>query len=336
MVEKIKALITGANGMLGMELKRALQTDGRFDIVLTDIKPIVEDESFESHILDITNFKEVRNLLKKVDPDILINCAAWTDVDGAETNLWGARQINEVGSHVLALACERNFVHLIGISTDYVFGKHKVPIAFPLVPTHPPSPSSIYGTTKLNGEKAQLENYPESTIIRTSGLHSSFGKNFVKIIAEKVINGDELRVISDQNTIPTSAKHLAEFITTLAYKITVKGNVPGILHYVNGGKTDWFTTAKFISKFLTGDDSKIKEIKTEDVSQKAERPKWSILDCEDTKLKINVKIPFWTDAIENTLSELYPDIYQKRKSENDHKNLEWVNADHKCPYNKLT
>ena len=235
-------LVTGCNGQLGSELKELVSNYQDYNFLFTDIKE-----------LDITNHTDVADFIYRNNINIIINCAAYTAVDKAESEPEISNAINNLAVANFARISKKKNIKLIHISTDYVFdGKnHK-----PYVETDIPNPQSVYGQTKLDGELAiQKINPTNSIILRTSWVYSRFGNNFVKTMLRLAENRDEISVVSDQMGSPTNAYDLAHVILAIIPKI--KNKDVELFHYSNEGVTNWYEFAKAIFKIT---QTKIKVI----------------------------------------------------------------------------
>lgn len=260
-----KILVTGANGQLGSELKELAGKYPNFDFVFTDIADFPLDNSTEI----ITNFN-------RIQPDIVINCAAYTAVDKAEQDQETADAVNHLAIATLATLCKDSAAKLIHISTDYVFdGTSSVAYKEDDVP----NPKSVYGVTKLAGEIACSTNCPDSVIIRTAWVYSEFGANFVKTMLRLMTERDSLGVVNDQIGSPTYAADLAQVILTI---LDSNKWQPGIYHYSNEGEISWFDFATDI-KEIAKKSCEIKGIPASSYPTPAARPAYSLLD----KSKIN-------------------------------------------------
>lgn len=281
----MKVLVTGANGQLGSEIR----------FVSGEFKDL-EFGFADKNAVDICDFEAVQKALNGYDA--LINCAAYTGVDKAESEADKAFAINEKGALNLARACEKFGVKLVHISTDYVFdGK-----AYQLIPENAPTaPLSVYGKSKLAGEKAILsQNLAHSCIIRTSWLWSEFGTNFVKTIAHLAKERDEISVVSDQIGSPTNARDLARAICVILPKLSeIKG--VEIFHYANLGVASWYDFAYEIVHFLKRNypaiSCKVKAIKSSEYKTAATRPFYSVLDTSKIKAHFGIEIPHWKESL---------------------------------------
>ncbi|PHQ65689.1 MAG: dTDP-4-dehydrorhamnose reductase [Sulfurimonas sp.] len=282
-----KVLVTGSNGQLGSEL-RELSSRYKYDFFFTD-----------RNTLDITNKQSIIDFVYKYKIDIIINCAAYTAVDKAETEKDLADAINhQAVKHLAQISKDKN-IKLIHISTDYVYdGKnHK-----PFIETDDTSPNSVYGATKLGGETAMQKINPKnSIIIRTSWVYSSFGANFVKTMLRLGNEKDELGVIFDQVGTPTYAKDLATTILEILPKI--KNSNVEVYHYSNEGVLSWYDFAKEIME-MAKLDCNINPIETKDYPTPASRPHYSLLNKSKIKETFDIKIPFWKDSLDACLKVL--------------------------------
>lgn len=255
-----KILVTGANGQLGSEIRILATNYSNFEFIFTDIADFPLDN--ESQI--IKNF----NLIQ---PDIVINCAAYTAVDKAETDLITADAINHLAIGTLASLCQATGAKLLHISTDYVFDGTS-PLAYNEDAT--PNPKSVYGVTKLAGEIACSKNCPDSIIIRTAWVYSEFGNNFVKTMLRLMDDRDTLNVVNDQIGSPTYAADLAQAILTILDSTKWEA---GMYHYTNEGEISWFDFAVDI-KTLAQKSCEIIGIPASSYPTPAERPAYSLLD----------------------------------------------------------
>ena len=256
-------LITGGSGQLGIALSQELGQRGLLF------------NSWSSQDLDITQGPIVRDVVAKLSPKVIINCAAWTDVDSAESNELQASRVNCDGAENVALAAKSCGAKLIHISTDYVFsGESQTSwqVADEI------NPKSAYGRTKAEGESRVLGAYPENSfIVRTAWLYSPWGKNFAKRMTKLAIKGEgEVRVINDQVGQPTSAPDLAKQLVELG----LSNSHVGIYHGTNSGQATWFDFAVEIFRLVGEDASRVVPISTTDLSRPAKRPTFSVLSHE--------------------------------------------------------
>jgi len=274
-----KILITGSNGQLGSELKALSSQYMGISFVFTD-----RDE------LDITNADAVHAFLAGAGFSALINCAAYTAVDKAETEKETAFAINALAAGILASACKKSGVKFVHVSTDFVFDGT---LSHPLVETDVPNPLSVYGATKLAGEERVMEHNSDAIIIRTSWVYSSFGNNFVKTILRLCKEREQLGIIYDQVGTPTYACDLAALIMAI-----VTGNEwhAGLFHYSNEGVASWYDFAIAI-RDMAGLKTQILPIETSGYPTPAVRPKYSVLNKKKIKDTYKIKIPYWRDSL---------------------------------------
>ncbi|WP_172919182.1 dTDP-4-dehydrorhamnose reductase [Capnocytophaga canis] len=275
-------LVTGASGQLGSEIQHIENKIGNY--FFTDASD-----------LDISDRKAVSDFVVKNNIEIVINCAAYTNVDKAEGDLQTANLINHIAVGNLAEVCKENNAVLIHISTDYVFGGTK---NTPYTETDPTAPLGVYGKTKLDGEKAIQNIDAEYIIIRTSWLYSlSFGHNFVKTIQRLSSERSELKVVFDQVGTPTNARDLAKFIVHIIEKDLYKGK-RDVYHFSNEGVCSWYDFATEIVR-LSGNNCIIKPCLSDEFPSKVKRPNYSVLDKSKLKNDFNYTILHWKEALES-------------------------------------
>lgn len=279
-------LVTGANGQLGKELQQLEANWPAFKFLFLSR----ED-------LPIHHFELVRNFFKGCKPAVLINCAAYTAVDKAEQERDLAYQINAEAVGVLAAVCAANECRFIHVSTDYVFDGTAT---CPYKEEDLTAPQSVYGQTKLEGERQALLVNPNAVIIRTSWVYSSFGKNFVKTIIRLLQDKPQISVVQDQLGSPTYAADLANAILQVASSNTW---IPGIYNYSNTGIISWFQFAIEIGK-LSGLTTPIKGISTAEYPTPAKRPAWSVLDTTKIVATYGVIIKDWKESLGQCMREL--------------------------------
>lgn len=282
----MKILVTGANGQLGSELRLISTNYQNFDWVFTDIKE-----------LNLVDLDDLEKNLSIIFPDFIINCAAYTNVDGAERERELSNIINYKAVDILSKWSFVNKKKLIHISTDYVFdGKSKIP----LTEKSQTNPINYYGITKLKGEEVCQLNDSESIIIRTSWVYSSFGKNFVKTILSLMKKLNSINVVSDQIGSPTYAADLANVIMTI---INSKKWISGIYNFSNEGKTSWYDFAIKIRE-ICNLKAEILAVETSFFKVEALRPKYSLLDKSKIKKTYKIKIPHFETSLEKCLLSL--------------------------------
>ena len=256
-------LITGGSGQLGISVLQELSERG------------INFYAWNSREFDITQGTKVRDLIADLSPALIINCAAWTDVDGAENHEVDASRINSDGPENLAIAAKLRRSKLIHVSTDYVFsGESQTPwqVADEI------NPQSAYGRTKAQGESRVLATYPDNSfIVRTAWLFSPWGKNFAKTITKQAIKGEnEVRVVNDQIGQPTSVSDLAKQLVELG----LSNSPAGIYHGTNSGKATWFEFAQEIFKLTGAEVGRIIPVSSSEYPRPAERPSYSVLSHE--------------------------------------------------------
>ena len=253
-------LITGGSGQLGIAVSQELDDHG------------ILFEAWSSQDLDITQGPIVRDLIAKLSPKVIMNCAAWTDVDGAENSELQASRVNKDGAENIAIASKECGAKLIHISTDYVFsGQSETPWKI----TDEINPQSAYGRTKAQGESKVLAIYPEhSSIVRTAWLYSPWGKNFAKTMTKLAIKGEgEVRVVRDQVGQPTSAIDLAKQLVEFG----LSTSPAGIYHGTNSGQATWFDFAQVIFQFAGADVNRLVPVFSSEFLRPAKRPFFSVL-----------------------------------------------------------
>lgn len=280
-------LVTGSNGQVGSEIKE-LSSNYDYNFIFTS-----KDD------LDITNEQNIQDVINKNNINIIINCAAYTSVDKAETDKENADKTNRKAVKKLAKISKEKEIQLIHISTDYVFDgtAHK-----PYCEEFQTNPNTVYGQTKLNGELEMVEINPHnSIIIRTSWVYSSFGSNFVKTMLRLAKEKMELGVIFDQIGTPTYAADLAKIILDIVPQIN--NNKVTLYNYSNEGVLSWYDFAKEIMK-MAKLDCKINPIETFQYPTPATRPHYSLLNKLKIKKEFNIEIPYWKDSLERCLQKM--------------------------------
>ena len=289
----MKILVTGANGQLGRELRIVAQ-DSADKYIFTDV---VEAEGLETLRLDITDIEAVRALVKAQGIDVIVNCAAYTNVDKAETDVELAELLNAKAPENLAIVMKEAGGLLVHISTDYVFGKevYNTPCREDMVGT----PTGVYGITKLRGERNILETGCKSVIIRTAWLYSEFGKNFVKTMLNLTATRPELKVVFDQVGTPTYAYDLAQAIVAI-----LKEPKTGIYNYSNEGVCSWYDFARMIAEYSGHKDCIIMPCHSDEFPSPVKRPAYSVLDKTKIKETYGIEIPYWTDSLRKCINNL--------------------------------
>jgi dTDP-4-dehydrorhamnose reductase len=287
-------LITGGSGQLGIAVSQELEKHG------------IEFYAWNSRDLDITQSSTVSETIEKLSPTVIINCAAWTDVDGAETNEIDASRVNSDGPENLAFASKLCNSKLIHVSTDYVFsGESQTPWQI----EDEINPQSAYGRTKALGESRVLGTYPEcSFVVRTAWLYSPWGKNFAKTMTKLALKGDgEVRVVNDQVGQPTSASDLAQQLVELGESTSPAS----IYHGTNSGQATWFEFAREIFKLAGADVARVIPVSSSENPRPAMRPSYSVLS-HDAWANTSVKpMRDWRIA----LADAMPSIISAVKAE---------------------
>lgn len=282
----MKILITGAYGQLGNELNLLSKNYPGWEFVFTDVDS-----------LDITDEEQVKNFIADNNFDLVINCAAYTAVDKAESDFKNAQKVNALAPKLLAKYSKANGAKLIHVSTDYVFAGDA---HLPYEETDEVAPNGAYGKTKLEGEQnCQTEN-PETVIIRTAWLYSAFGNNFVKTLLRLGAERDVLDVVYDQVGSPTYAADLAQAILKVAES---ENFVPGIYHYSNEGVTSWYDFALAIFE-ISGVDCKAIPVLSENFPSPVKRPAYSVLNKAKIKGTYNLEVPYWRDSLKICIKHL--------------------------------
>lgn len=281
-----KTVVFGASGQLGQCIESVAALKG--------ISSIVFPPESEADILDTNCLDKV---FKQYKPAYVINCAAYTAVDKAEDDVDIAEKINKTGAGNLASQCKIHGAVLIHISTDFVF---KGDVAKPLKEDDEASPISVYGQTKLDGEKVVSAMLKEHFIIRTGWLYSEYANNFVKTMLKLGGERDELKIIVDQVGTPTYAIDLAEFILLI---ITTESKAYGTYHYSNEGVTSWFDFARAIFD-ISATKVKAIPVRTDEYVTRAVRPGYSVMDKSKAKQIFNIEIPYWRDSLVKCIGKL--------------------------------
>lgn len=279
-------LVTGANGQLGNEMRRVSANSGN-RYLFTDVNE-----------LDITDVDAIRSLMRQERVNVIVNCAAYTNVDKAEDDFAMADLLNNKAVENLATVAKEADATLVHISTDYVFrGDRNIPC----LETWETDPLGVYGKTKLEGERSLIATGCKYLIFRTAWLYSPFGKNFVKTMRQLTATKDSLKVVFDQVGTPTYAGDLAALI----YKLIEENLLhhQGIYHFSNEGVCSWYDFAKEISE-LSGNRCDIQPCHSDEFPSRVERPHFSVLDKTKVKETFGIKIPYWKDSLKKCISEL--------------------------------
>jgi dTDP-4-dehydrorhamnose reductase len=283
-------LVTGGNGQLGRELQRSVPEGDVFDFLFHDIDS-----------LNICDRDSLEVFVKKFHPEYIINCAAYTAVDKAEDEQELAFRINEQGVANLVDTAKAYNIQLIHISTDFVFDGLS---DRPYHEDDQPGPLSVYGKSKLAGERKMTDN-ETGIIIRTSWLYSPFGNNFVRTMLRLGAQRDEVRVVNDQIGTPTRAKDLAAAIIRIvqSHHLEKEGMISGIFHYSNEGQCSWYEFADAIMK-AAGLSCRVVPIPSSQYPQQAQRPGYSALDKTKIKDRFSLDIPHWRSALNESMEEI--------------------------------
>jgi dTDP-4-dehydrorhamnose reductase len=285
-----RILLLGGSGILGSEVHRRLESSD-FDHVAP-----------KSSDLDVRDKDSLRGFSNDFKPNWIINCTAWTDVDGAEENFAAALDLNESAVQYIASVANQVNSHVIHISTDYVFDGTS---SKPYDENSIVSPINNYGESKLRGERVLLNTLPaRGYVIRTSWLYGTRGKNFVKTMAIKSTRGEPAKVVIDQVGSPTSARDLANAI----YSVIEKHPPSGIYNYSNKGSCSWYDLARLIYKTVGANPELVEAIATSSLSAKARRPRYSLLSKDKWDASNLTKIPEWEISLKSMLSEMIPTL----------------------------
>jgi len=290
-------LVTGANGQLGNEI-RIVAKNSCDKYIYTDV---VEVEGVETTILDITSLDAIRKIVSENEVNCIINCAAYTNVDKAETDEALCELLNAKAVENLALAMKEVDGLLIHVSTDYVFGGDLYNT--PCKEDQKGTPTGVYGKTKLQGEKNILTSGCKHVIIRTAWLYSEFGKNFVKTMLNLTSIKPQLKVVFDQVGTPTYAYDLATAIYEIINERKFEGNY-GVYHYSNEGVCSWYDFTKVIAEYTGNINCDIQPCHSEEFPSPVKRPAYSVLDKTKIKQIFGVKVPYWTDSLKVCLENL--------------------------------
>lgn len=285
----MKILVTGGNGQLGRSIADAAAQSPN-EYIFTDVDDF-----------DITDPEAVDLMMRSNDFDVIVNCAAFTDVNRAESQEDVAELINATAVRHLAEAARRYDALLIQISTDYVFGKE--PYNIPCREDQKGTPTGAYGRTKLHGEQAIAASGCRSIILRTAWLYSEYGNNFVKTMLKLTSTKPELKVVFDQTGTPTYAGDLAHAIVAIIDGGLSEGN-EGIYHYSNEGVCSWYDFAMTIAGMAGNDNCDIEPCHSDEFPSPVVRPAYSVLDKTKFKKTFGIRIPYWTDSLKKCIENL--------------------------------
>lgn len=288
-MSKMNILVTGANGQLGNEM-RVVARNSADNYIFTDVAE-----------LDITDAAAVEKMVTDNDVKVIVNCAAYTNVDKAEDDREFAELLNARAVENLAQAIRRNDGVLVHVSTDYVFGGTKNNT--PCREDEPANPTGVYGVTKLHGEQAIIASGCHHIIIRTAWLYSEFGKNFLKTMLDLTATKPQLKVVFDQVGSPTYAYDLALAIFDIVENRKYVDN-DGIYHYSNEGVCSWFDFTKMIAEYADHTGCDIQPCHSDEFPSKVIRPSYSVLDKTKIKKTFGVAVPYWTDSLRVCMTNL--------------------------------
>ncbi len=301
-------LVTGANGQLGREMRR-LAAASRNEYIFADV---VEAEGLETTLLDITDAQAVRRLVADRRVDVIVNCAAYTNVDAAETNMEQAEQLNATAPRLLAEVMYETGGLLIHVSTDYVFGGGDQKTPYDERDTT--APTSVYGLTKLRGERAIAGSRCRYVIIRTAWLYSEFGRNFLLTMRSLTAQRDSLQVVFDQVGTPTYALDLARAIAAVmddyAEWLQQAGSSReayprgGIYHYTNEGVCSWFDFAYAIAQASGNTTCRIQPCLSSQFPSPVTRPAYSVLNKSKIRETFRLHIPHWTESLAECIASI--------------------------------
>lgn len=299
-------LVTGANGQLGNEM-RIIAKHSDDNYIFTDVNQV---EGVETTYLDITDMASIRKVVSDNNVNVIVNCAAWTNVDACETDdrlAALAEKLNADAPENLAKAIKEVNGLFVQISTDYVFGKE--PYNTPCREDQKGTPTGVYGTTKLHGEQKIMASDVKYVIIRTAWLYSEFGKNFCKTMLNLTATKSEVNVVFDQCGTPTYAYDLAKAIEIIIEDYKKEASLPqysktGIYHFSNEGVSSWFDFTKMIAEYSGHNECEIKPCYSVDYPSPVKRPAYSVLDKSKIKNTFGVRVPYWTDSLKLCISNL--------------------------------
>ena len=299
-------LVTGANGQLGNEMRIVAKSLSHF-FLFTDVS---QQDGVETAYLDITNMDDIRKMVSEHNINVIVNCAAWTNVDGAEDPEKYAlvEKLNATAPENLAKAMAEVDGWLVQISTDYVFGKE--PYNTPCKEDQKGTPTGVYGATKLLGEQKVIATGCKHMIIRTAWLYSEFGKNFCKTMLALTASKPQLKVVFDQCGTPTYALDLANAIVKMLEKPVV-----GTYHFSNEGVCSWYDFTKMIQQIAveletrnqkpeTHGSCDVQPCHSDEFPSPVKRPAYSVLDKTSIKETFGVNVPYWTDSLRKCIANI--------------------------------
>lgn len=282
-------LVTGANGQLGNEM-RIVSRESADNYIFTDVAE-----------LDITNLEAVRSVVAEKNVKVIVNCAAYTNVDKAEEDVEFCELLNAKAVENLAVAMKEVDGLLVHVSTDYVFGGD--PYNTPCTEDKKGTPTGVYGLSKLHGEQNIQRVGCHHLIIRTAWLYSEFGKNFVKTMLALTASKPQLKVVFDQVGTPTYAYDLAAAIFDIVESRKYEGNY-GIYHYSNEGVCSWYDFTKMIAEYAGNSACDIQPCHSNEFPSRVVRPAYSVLDKTKIKTTFGLSVPYWTDSLKRCLATM--------------------------------
>lgn len=296
-------LVTGANGQLGNEMRIIARESGD-TYFFTDVN---RQEGVETVFLDITDLQAIQKMVATHAIDAIVNCAAYTNVDAAESNEALAEKLNAEAPENLARAMKEVNGLLVQISTDYVFGKE--PYNIPCKETQQGTPTGVYGMTKLHGEQKIKSIGCKHVIIRTAWLYSEFGKNFCKTMMNLTATKPQLKVVFDQCGTPTYAFDLAKVIAHVLTDYSMESkddsySKTGIYHYSNEGVCSWYDFTKIIAEYNGTTACDVQPCHSNEFPSPVTRPSYSVLDKTKIKETFGIRIPYWTESLKQCISNL--------------------------------
>ncbi len=282
-------LVTGANGQLGTCIRKAARKSEN-NYIFTDVAE-----------LDITDKEAVARFVRDNDVKVIVNCAAYTNVDKAESEPEFAELLNATAVRNLADAMKEADGTLVHISTDYVFGGD--PYNTPCKEDQKGTPTGVYGRTKLDGERQIADSGVKALIFRTAWLYSEYGRNFVKTMMNLTATKPELNVVFDQTGTPTYAQDLADAVVSIIEQDKLAGNC-GIYHYSNEGVCSWYDFTKQIADIAGNNACEIRPCHSDEFPSPVKRPAYSVLDKTKFKLTFGISVPYWTDSLKKCIKNL--------------------------------
>lgn len=290
-------LVTGANGQLGNEM-RLITRNSADNYFFTDVNEV---EGQQTIFLDITDYDAIHNMVKDNEIDAIVNCAAYTNVDKAETDDSLCHRLNAEAPALLAKAMAEVDGLLVHISTDYVFGGD--PYNTPCKEDQKGTPTGIYGKTKLEGEENIIASGVKHIILRTAWLYSEFGNNFVKTMMNLTATKPSLNVVFDQCGTPTYAGDLAELICQIITDRSYEDNT-GIYHYSNEGVCSWYDFTMKIAEIAGNTECNIQPCHSDEFPSPVKRPAYSVLDKTKVKQTFGITVPYWTVSLKKCMAKL--------------------------------